>query len=376
VYIKKIQLENYRNYKSLELELSDELNIFVGNNAQGKTNILEALFVGGFGKSFRTSKDQDLVMHDQLYAKISLEAVREETDQYIDIRLTHKKKKEIRVNNYYLNRLSDLIGRLNIIIFSPEDLRLIKEGPSDRRKFIDRELSHISPKYCHQLIDYSRLLKQRNQLLKDNFSNPLPYESVEIWDEQLAEKGTHIILSRNTFIKKLDTLSRLMHRRLTNGKEDLEINYICNIKTQNLQDYDTIYKEFKKLLKKQFNSDSRRGFTSVGPHRDDIGLFIDKIDIRHFGSQGQQRTAALSMKLSEIEIVKGETGENPILLLDDVMSELDPSRQNDLIRSLRHIQTIITVTEINSLIDQYLDHARIYHVAEGTVKLESKSGGS
>lgn len=376
MYIKKIQLTNYRNYQNLELKLNKELNIFVGDNAQGKTNVLEALFVGGFGKSFRTNKDQELVKHNALFAKISLEAVREDTDQYIDIRISQKKKKEIRVNSHYLNRLSDLIGRLNIIVFSPEDLKLIKEGPSDRRKFIDRELSHISPKYCRQLIDYNRLLKHRNQLLKNNFANKMPYESVEIWDDQLAEKGTFIMQMRHEFVKKLNTLSRLMHRRLTNGKEDLEINYICNIKPQNLLDYDTIYKEFKKLLKKQFEGDSRRGFTSVGPHRDDISLWINETDIRNFGSQGQQRTAALSMKLSEIEIVKSETGEYPILLLDDVMSELDPSRQNDLIRSLKHIQTIITVTEINSLIDQYLNQASIYHVSAGKVQLESGAGGS
>ena len=366
MHIDKLVLKNYRNYEEANLRLSPKLNIFIGNNAQGKTNLLESIYVTGFGKSFRTNKDKDLVRMDQDQAIVKVHGVKAYTDVTVDFRLNRQAEKDIRVNGNRLQKRSDLFGALNIVLFSPEDLRLIKEGPSERRKFIDRELSQISPRYCQGLIEYMRIMGQRNQLLKQ-----IPYKSsmkdmLPIWDEKLAKAGTDVIVRRHKFLKRLGEISNEIHRGITDKKEDLKIEYLSNISVKNYDEYDTIYMVFEERLKTAIERDIKRGYTSVGPHRDDLGLFVNGIDIRQFGSQGQQRTAALSLRLSEIEIIKEEVGEYPILLLDDVMSELDSTRQNDLIRTMRDIQTIITITDVESINEDYIKEARIFHVDQGS----------
>jgi len=366
LYIDQLVLKNYRNYEEASLELSPKLNIFIGDNAQGKTNLLESIYVTGFGKSFRTSRDKDLVRMGEEQAQIRVHGEKAYTDVTVDFRLNKRAEKDIRVNGNRLLKRSDLFGALNIVLFSPEDLRLIKEGPSERRRFIDRELSQISPRYCQGLIEYMRIMGQRNELLKQ-----IPYKKsmeamLPIWNEKMAKAGTDVIIRRHKFLSRLDEISHEIHKGITDEKEKLKIKYLSNISVKNFDEYDTIYMVFEERLKTAYESDLKRGYTSVGPHRDDLGIFVNEIDIRQFGSQGQQRTAALSLRLSEIEIIKEEVGEYPILLLDDVMSELDNRRQNDLIRTMRDIQTIITITDVESIDDSFIKEARIFHVDQGS----------
>ncbi|WP_430884517.1 DNA replication/repair protein RecF [Fusibacter sp. JL216-2] len=366
MHIDQLVLKNYRNYEQASLELSPKLNIFIGNNAQGKTNLLESIYVTGFGKSFRTNRDKDLVRMNEDQAHVRVHGIKAYTDVTVDFRLNKQSEKDIRVNGNRLQKRSDLFGALNIVLFSPEDLRLIKEGPSERRKFIDRELSQMSPRYCQALMEYMRIMGQRNELLKQ-----IPYKKsmesmLPVWDEKLAKAGTDVIMRRFKFIKRLSEIAYDIHSGITDEKEELKIEYLSNISVKNDLEYDTIYMAFEERLKATVDRDIKRGYTSVGPHRDDLGIFVNEIDIKQFGSQGQQRTAALSLRLSEIEIIREEVGEYPILLLDDVMSELDSRRQNDLIRTMRDIQTIITITDVESINDAYIKEARIFHVDQGS----------
>lgn len=367
MYISKIKLINFRNYNTLEITLDEKLNIFVGNNAQGKTNILESIFVTGFGKSFRTNRDRELINMDKEKSYIKIEGEKKHTDISIELKLWNNRKKEIKVNGIGLNKLSDILGNINVVIFSPEDLKLIKDGPVERRKFIDREISHISKKYYYNLISYNKVLYQRNNLLKKIDYNKGLKDTIDIWNEKLLEFGVELIIKRRQFIYRINSLSRLMHRKITDGRENLEVRYLSNIKIDNKDEYKEIYKKFKDKLQNSLDKDIQRGYTGYGPHKDDVGLYINDIDIRNFGSQGQQRTVALSLKLSEIEIVKAEIGEYPILLLDDVMSELDINRQRFLIKNLQNVQTIITMTEIPELMKTYISNAKVFTINNGEV---------
>lgn len=369
MYIDQLVLKNYRNYETASLELSPGLNIIIGNNAQGKTNLLESIYVMGFGTSFRTNRDKDLVRMGEDEARVRAHGHKAYTDVSIDFRLNRQAEKDIRVNGQRLIKRSDLFGAVNVVLFSPEDLRLIKEGPSERRRFIDRELSQISPRYCQGIIEYMRIMGQRNELLKQIKFKRSMEAMLPVWDEKLISAGTDIILRRRRFLNRLDEISQEIHKGITGGKEILKIAYLSNISATNEDEYDTIYMAFEERLKAAYDRDLKRGYTSVGPHRDDLGLYVNDIDIRQFGSQGQQRTAALSLRLSEIEIIREEVGEYPILLLDDVMSELDSRRQNDLIRTMRDIQTIITITDVTSIDEGYIKDARIFHVDRGSVEL-------
>lgn len=367
MYIKNIALNNYRNYDKLYIELDPKLNIFIGQNGQGKTNILEAIFVSGFGKSFRTNKDKELIKMDEEFTHVKMEVQKDYTDFSVEFTMHNKLKKEIKLNGTSLTKRADLIGNLNVVIFSPEDLKLIKEGPTERRKFIDREISNIKRRYCYDLIEYYKVLDQRNHLLKDITRNPKLKSTLDIWDDKLIELGHRLMIERKEFIEKLNILSHSIHKKITDGKENLVLNYLSNIKVKNVYEYDKIYMVYKRLLEEKLESDMRRGFTSVGPHRDDMSIVIDGVDIRSFGSQGQQRTAALSIKLSEVDIIYEEIGEYPVLLMDDVMSELDVRRQNDLIKSFKNIQTLITITDLNSIQDDYKKNAKIFKIENGKV---------
>lgn len=363
--IKAIEMEGFRNYDTLKITLDDKLNILIGNNAQGKTNLLEAIYVSGFGKSFRTNKDNELIMFSKNFATVRIEFEKDNGYQEkIEYRLM-KGKKAFLINGVNITKISELLGTLNLILFSPDDLKLIKENPTERRKFINRELSHISKVYCVDIIDYNKILTQRNELLKKAHYRKDLLETMDIWDEQLAEKGSRIITKRCAFVKDLDEISRKIHSGITNGLETLKISYETQLK--DITDRLAIKEEMMTLLKSQLDVDLKRGFTSVGPHRDDLDIKINDIDIRRFGSQGQQRSAALSLKLSEIEIIRKEVGENPILLLDDVMSELDLNRQKDLIYTLKGVQTIITTTDIQNLLDDYINTSKVLQIKNGHV---------
>ncbi|WIF95882.1 DNA replication/repair protein RecF [Caminicella sporogenes] len=368
MFISRIRLKNFRNYDDLDIKLNDRLNIFVGNNAQGKTNILESIYLSGFGKSFRTNKDRDIIKMDKDMAYIKIEGQKRYGDISIEMRFWKNRKKEIKVNSLSLIKLSDILGNLNIVIFSPEDLKLIKEGPSERRKFIDREICQINKRYCHSLISYNRVLYQRNNLLKKIKYDRKLINTIDIWNEELVKFGIEVILKRREFINRISSLSRLMHRKITDGKENLEVKYLSNIGIKNKDGFNEIYKNFIEKIEKNIEKDIDRGFTGVGPHKDDLGLYVNNIDIRNFGSQGQQRTVALSLKLSELEISKAEIGEYPILLLDDVMSELDINRQKFLIKSLKNVQTFITITEISEIMIPLVQEGFIFEISNGKVK--------
>lgn len=365
--IKSIALKNFRNYDYQKLELDDKLNIIIGDNAQGKTNLLEALYVCGFGKSFRTNKDSDLINFEEETTTVKIEIEQENGyEQAIEYRINQKNKKEFLVNGVNITKISELLGTINLVLFYSDDLKLIKDSPQERRKFINRELSHISRIYCLDIIEYNRILIQRNELLKKIFYQPAFKETLDIWDEQLALKGAKIIVKRMSFVGLLNDISHEIHKNITSQTENLSINYITSVK--NLTNYDTIKGDLMAGLKKNQESDIKRGFTSVGPHRDDIDIKINGINIKSFGSQGQQRTAALSLKLSEIEIIKREVGEYPILLLDDVMSELDHKRQRDLIYTLKNVQTIITTTDVKNLLDDYINASKLIQVKNGSIQ--------
>lgn len=366
--ITQIKLKNYRNYEDCQVTLSDRLNLIIGDNGQGKTNLLESVYVCGFGKSFRTSKDTEWMKIGTQSTAIHMEYEKHGQKGTIEIRQLNDRKKEVKVNGMPLSKMSELIGHLNLVLFSPEDLKLVKESPGERRRFIDRELSHISPAYCHLLMSYHRTLDQRNSTLKQmQFRKKLDPELLSIWDEKLAEIGTQIILRRKVFIEQLAETSAKIHNQITDGAENLVVKYISTLTSKNASDYDTIYKEFLMTLTKNHSKDMERGYTTVGPHRDDLGLSINEKDIRAFGSQGQQRTAALSLKLSEIEIIFNELGEYPILLLDDVMSELDGHRQNFLIKTFDKVQTIVTTTEMGQLYQDHLINGKLFRISNGNV---------
>lgn len=366
--IKQIQLKNYRNYETCHVELSDYLNLIIGDNGQGKTNLLESIYVCGFGKSFRTSKDIEWMKLNAPSTSIAIVYEKFDHEYTIEIRQLSNKKKEIKINGVPISKMSELIGNINLVLFSPEDLKLVKESPSERRKFIDREMSHISPAYYHLLISYNRILDQRNSYLKQmQYKKSFDLEYMETWDEKLADLGTQITLKRMNFIVKLAKMSTDIHSQVTNHTEILDVKYISSLTSKNDLDYDTIYKEFLMILKANHKKDVERGYTSQGPHRDDLGLSVNGKDLRSFGSQGQQRTAALSLKLSEIEIIYNEIGEYPILLLDDVMSELDVHRQNFLIKTFDKVQTIVTSTEIGQLYQNHLEGGKLFRISNGNV---------
>lgn len=350
----------------MKLKFDEKLNIIVGDNAQGKTNLLEAIYVSGFGKSFRTIKDSDLVRFEAQVANVKIELQKDNgLLEIIEYRINDKSKKEFLINGVNITKISDLLGTMNIILFYPDDLKLIKESPVERRKFLNRELSHISKIYYADIIDYNKILFQRNELLKKILYKPEFRDLIDVWDEQLADKGSKIILRRKKFVEDLNLISRKIHADVTKDKEILNVQYITTIK--NMENYDTIKSDLIHRLKKNLDIDIKRGYTSIGPHRDDIETTINGINIKAFGSQGQQRTAALSLKLSEIEIVKNDVGEYPILLLDDVMSELDVNRQKDLIYTFKNVQTIITTTDIKNLLDDYINTSRIIKIKNGNV---------
>lgn len=357
MHIKKIKINNYRNYNEAEISFHEKMNILYGDNAQGKTNILESIYICATTKSHQGSKDKEIIKMgcDEAHVKMYIE--KEGLEHYIDLHLKKNKPKGIAVNGIPIKRSAELMGIINIVLFSPEDLNIIKNGPSERRRFIDMELCQLSRIYLDNLYRYSKVLNQRNHLLKQISYNESLKDTLYVWDEQLIKYGTEIIKERKEFIEQINNISADIHRKLTGGKEFLNIQYEPNIDE----------KEFADKLYKNYNRDIYYQITHTGPHRDDIKFISNDMDLRTYGSQGQKRTAALSLKLSEIEIVKKKTGDIPVLLLDDVLSELDRSRQNYLLESIDDVQTIITCTGLEEFINHSLDVNRIYKIENGNV---------
>lgn len=358
MYIKEIELHDFRNYRELSVEFDPQVNIFHGKNAQGKTNLLESIYISSMGKSFRTSKDKELIRFGADFFRVKITAFKED-DISVELAVNQEGKKGIKIDGIKAKKLSQLFENIYIVIFSPEDLRIVKDEPEKRRKFIDRELCQIKPSYYNSLSRYKKALAQRNAYLKEERIDPA---ILDIWDGQLAKYGSKVILHREHFIEKLDHISREIHEGITNQKESLEISYEPSIRScPNLSD--CFYAE----LQKNRERDLKNRTTGKGPHKDDLKLQIGGIDIRSFGSQGQQRTAALSLKLSEIRLIQEETEESPVLLLDDVLSELDKERQKYLIHSLEDTQIFITTTEISPELERSLEHIRYFQVKDGAV---------
>lgn len=361
MYINSLELQNYRNYESLPMKFDKGINILYGNNAQGKTNILEALYLSATTKSHRGSKDKEIIRFEQNESHIRVYLWKDESTHKIDIHLRKNKTKGVAIDGIPIKKSSELFGILNIVFFSPEDLGIIKNGPGERRRFIDLELCQLDKVYFHYLTKYNKTVSQRNNLLRQiNFREDL-LDTLDIWDEQLVKYGVEVVKRRSQFITMINDIIKEIHFKLTGEREKLEVVYEQNVKED----------EFGTVLKQKRSIDLKNCSTGVGPHRDDMSFFANNIDIRKYGSQGQQRTAALSLKLSEIELVKQLIHDTPILLLDDVLSELDGSRKNYLLNSIKDIQTIVTCTGLDEFVDSRLHIDHIYFVNEGTVSLNN-----
>jgi recF protein len=341
--VDRLILRNYRNYNNLEVEFINNINIFIGDNAQGKTNILEAIYLGAVGRSHRTAEDDDLVSWEQESASVDLFFTRQGVGNKLGFRLFKGRKKEILFNDQAI-KLREIIGSLNVVLFSPEDLWLVKGAPALRRRFLDIEISQASPLYYRNLQQYNRVINQRNHLLKKMPSKNKMPELLGSWDDQLAKLAVYIVTKRLEAIKKLGMLANLMHRRLTDSRESLSFSY--HLAGSDGELANDLYGWYLEKLNASREIDIARGNTSIGPHRDDIVLKVNSRELRNFGSQGQQRTGILALKLAELEFLKSETGEYPVLLMDDVMSELDGLRREQLIAFIRdRIQTFITATD-------------------------------
>lgn len=355
MYIKKIYLENFRNYKSQEIVLNKKINIFHGNNAQGKTNILEALYYCSIGRSFRTYKDVDLINLQEENAKIKIEYEKNDRNNEIEIFLNKSEKKIVKLNKIKLTKNSELIGNINIVVFSPDDIIILKQGPDKRRKFIDILISQLKPRYLFELSSYNKILENRNTVLKNKNT-----EMIDIWDEQLATYAEKIYSFRKEYIEKIQEKLIDIQPEITNKKESITIKYKTDFKNK---------EQFKELLKDRLKLDLIKGYTGVGPHREDFNIYINDKDLYTYGSQGQHRTAILALKMAEIKIIKDEIGENPIFLLDDVTSELDMERISLIFNYIKDYQVLITCTEIEAILgyECLTNDMKLYKIENGSV---------
>lgn len=362
MFVKSLELSNFRNYNTLSMNFKNGTNILYGDNAQGKTNILEAVYLAGTTKSHKGSKDKDMIQLNQEESHIRMFIEKNLIVHRIDMHLKKNKPKGVAIDGIPIRKSSELFGLINLVFFSPEDLSIIKNGPSDRRRFIDFELCQLDKLYLSDLTNYNKIINQRNNLLKQIGFKPELMETLSVWDIQLCEFGRRIIKRRTQFILELNEIVYGIHKRLSGGREELVIKYEPNVLSEDMET----------KVEKQREKDVFYKQTSIGPHRDDICFTIKDIDIRKFGSQGQQRTSALSLKLAEIELVRQTIKDEPILLLDDVLSELDRNRQNYLLNSIEGIQTMITCTGLEEFVTNRFHIDKLYRVVEGSVTLENE----
>lgn len=355
--IRSIELKNFRNYENLEISFDEGTNILFGDNAQGKTNILEAAYMSGTTKSHKGSRDREMIRFGEEEAHLKTVVVRGGREYQIDMHLKKNRAKGIAIDKIPIKKASELFGILNIVFFSPEDLNIIKNGPAERRRFLDSELCQLDRIYLADLTNYNKILAQRNKLLKDMIYRPSLSDTLPVWDMQLIETGKKIIRRRKQFVDELREIVSDIHYRISGGKEELFLKYEPNI--------DDIF--FEDELSRAKEKDKKLCQTSVGPHRDDLLFSIGDVDIRKYGSQGQQRTSALSLKLSEIELVRKSISDTPVLLLDDVLSELDSNRQNYLLNNISDTQTIITCTGLDEFVRNRFTVNRVFEVIAGHV---------
>lgn len=362
MYIKKLTLTNYRNYSSQEFEFVDGINILKGNNAQGKTNSAEAIFYLCTGYSPRATRDKQVIKYNESTARINGVASSIYGDIEVEILFNASKNKEILVNGVPIKKIGELMGNINSVFFNPEELKLIKESPEDRRRFIDISISQMNRGYFYALQKYKKILGERNNLLK-NPDKEVVYETLPLWDEQLAIQAEIIINERLKFIEKLKPYAKEAHSFITENKETLDISLECSY----LNEYESVKDSLFRALNERIERDIILGYTSAGPHRDDLKIKLNGEDVRLYGSQGQQRTCALSLKLAELEIFKERFNEYPVLILDDALSELDKNRRERLLQKVNNLQTIITCTDFFEY-DSIKGNVRRFEIEDGKIK--------
>ena len=356
MHINKVELHNFRNYENQEIKFKKNINVFYGDNAQGKTNILEAIFLCAFGKSFRTTREKELIKLGEENARIKVEYSKKDRDGNILICISDKK--QILVNGVKIKKLSELLGKINIVIFTPDDINILKNGPAQRRRFLDMMIGQIRPNYVHNLNMYLKVLEQRNNYLKQLKSTNGNYDLLDIWDEKLAEYANKVCLYRLEFIKKITDKINEIHSKITENKEEIRVEYLTDCENK---------EKLLSLIRERRTLDIIKGFTTKGAHRDDFNIYINDNLVNVYGSQGQHRTAVLSLKMCELQIIKEEINESPILLLDDFMSELDAKRRKNFLNNIGDTQVIITCTD--EIKDEF-DSKSVFYVNNGVIKKE------
>ena len=356
----RAELNHFRSYEACAIEPCEGVNVLLGDNGQGKTNVLEALYLCCTGRSHRTRQDRELIRWGADFASVRVEAERRDGSHEVELALPALGRRRIKISGQEVSRSGELLGHVTGVLFSPEDLRTVKDGPAERRRFVDMALSQIKPAYYYALQRYARALKQRNETLKAIAAQPAFTATLDAWDEQLAAAGAELTRHRREYIEELDRVAAETHRDIADDRERLEIRYLPSVSAGD---------DAPSILEALFaarETDLRRMTTSVGPHRDDVQILVQGRDVRAYGSQGQQRTAALSMRLSELDVMRRQIGEWPMLMLDDVMSELDPGRRRQLVSHLKGIQTFITCTDAEDLAGAEVGKA--WRVENGTLK--------
>ena len=353
MYIEKIKLNNFRNYENLEINLNENINIIYGDNAQGKTNILEAIFLSSLGKSFRTNKEKEMIKFNS--EKLLVEIFYQKKDRDGKVKIEIGNKKQISLNGIKIKKLSELLGNINIVIFTPDDINILRDGPAKRRRFLDMMIGQLRPNYVYNLNMYLKTIEQRNNYLRQIREESKPEEMLEIWDEKLAEYSEKIYNYRKEFIEKILNKINEIHSGITDEKETLEIEYLSNCARKD---------EYLKILKERRKLDIIKGFTTKGVHRDDFVIYINGKEVNIYGSQGQNRTVVLSLKLAELNVIYDEIGEYPVFLLDDFMSELDEKRRKNFLNNIKDTQVILTGTEKINLTN--LEY-NLYNVKNGNI---------
>ncbi|MEK3951868.1 MULTISPECIES: DNA replication/repair protein RecF [Psychrobacillus] len=368
MYIERLELKDFRNYDSIEMNFSSKINVLIGENAQGKTNLMESLYVLSMAKSHRTSNDKELIRWDADYGKIKGDIQKKYGHLPLELILS-KKGKKAKVNHLEQTRLSDYIGQLNVVMFAPEDLYLVKGSPQVRRRFLDMEIGQISPIYLHDLLQFQKIMKQRNHILKQHQGKSMLNDVMfDVYTEQYIESAVKVIQKRFHFMQLLQQWAEPIHFGISRGLEKLRITYNSSTGIQPEWSTNEMKNHLEKKIAESQSRELYRGVSLIGPHRDDLQFFVNDYDVQTYGSQGQQRTTALSLKLAEIELIKQEVGESPVLLLDDVLSELDDYRQSHLLNTIQgDVQTFVTTTSVEGIAHETIQQAELFHVEQGTI---------
>lgn len=370
-----LQLQNFRNYESVQLEFTDGVHVFIGENAQGKTNLMESIYALAMTKSHRTTNDKELIGWNKEFATIKGTVEKTATKTNLELQFS-KKGKIAKVNYLEQKRLSSYLGNLNVILFAPENLTLVKGSPQNRRKFVDMEFGQMSSLYLYDLVEYNRVLKQRNTYLKQlAIKKKQPDEYLDVLSEMLSELASKIVFHRLDFMKQLEALAIPIHDQLSLGREKFSVSYQATIPLEDGLTPEQMKEIYMNQFKKNQTREADQATTLIGPHRDDLIFYLNEVPVQTYGSQGQQRSTVLSLKLAEIELMKLSTGEYPLLLLDDVLSELDDDRQTHLIKAIENkVQTFITTTSLDGIKQQFINEPVVIPIEKGTIlKTESEN---